>query len=149
MDIPYSQRGVLTRYLRYWLSTSSSTGRWRGPSRLPRTVRLILTQMSLFPLARTPSRTLHSKASLQRQRTAVSGHGQSQQSQWNIFNPDTLLCQGLIQGAEGAQGGKCPPPPPRISQTYWRGISTAMMSHSHNTIVTHIWKSCAVQHTRV
>ena len=56
--------GVLTRYLRYWLSTSSSIGRWSGPSLLPLTVLIIFTHTSLLPLALTPSRILHRRASL-------------------------------------------------------------------------------------
>ena len=51
-------------YLRYWLSTSSSTGRFSGPSRWPRLVPRILTQMSRLPEARTPSRIEQRSASL-------------------------------------------------------------------------------------
>lgn len=52
-------------YLRYWLSTSSSTGRLSGPNRWPRRVRCIFTQISLFPLALTPSSIEQRRASLQ------------------------------------------------------------------------------------
>lgn len=57
--------GVLLMYLRYWLSTSSSTGRLSGPNRWPRRVRCIFTQISLFPLALTPSSIEQRRASLQ------------------------------------------------------------------------------------